>query len=99
MGMGAMLIWAGWYAMNAGSVFTTGDAILSGVVGRAALTTTLSASAGGVTSLIWCNVRSGEFNVNALINGMMAGLVSISAGCATVAPWAAFVIGILSTAV
>jgi len=49
--------------------------------------------------LIWCNVRSGEFNVSALINGTMAGLVSISAGCATVAPWAAFVIGILSTAV
>lgn len=97
--MGATLIWAGWYAMNIGSVFTTGDSTLSGVAGRVALTTTLSASAGGVTSLIWSNVRTGEYTVNALINGMMAGLVSISAGCATVAPWAAFVIGILSTVV
>ena len=64
------------------------------LVTRAAVTTTMAAGSAGVTTVIWVKYRTGVFDLVALCNGILAGLVSITAGCAALAPWAAALIGI-----
>lgn len=60
-----------------------------------ALTTNLSAAAALVATLLsW--FRFGRPDLSMSINGVLAGLVAITAGCANVAPWAAVVIGAIA---
>merc|ERR1711998_516081 len=63
---------------------------------RAVVTTTLSAATGGVTVIILeklCGDKS--WNVGAVCNGILGGLVSITAGCSTLMPWAAVLAGLV----
>jgi Amt family ammonium transporter len=92
--MGAFMVWAGWYAMNIGHAFTMGTS--SAAAGRIAITTTLSAAGGAITSMIIGFQLEGDYNLDFIMNGAMSGLVAISSGCAVVAPWAALVIGIIA---
>lgn len=62
---------------------------------RSAVTTTLAAGAAGVVSVAWMRYRTGVYDLLAICNGILAGLVAITAGCATVEPWAALIIGTL----
>jgi len=99
--LGTFILWFSWYGFNPGSVQTLRGGGAS-VASLAAVTTTLSAAAGGVTSLatdtILAERRTGEatFNLQACLNGCLSGLVAITAGCAVVEPWAATVIGVIS---
>lgn len=69
--------------------------------GRIVLVTTLAAAAGGISSVCLEKVfgRAAQWDVSALCNGILAGLVSITAGCATVHPWAALAIGVLGACI
>ncbi len=74
------------------------------VVSHVAINTTLAAAAGAVTSLLIDTViqehNTGEvtFNLSYAMNGCLAGLVSITAGCAVVQSWAALIIGAVGAA-
>lgn len=96
--LGLFILWFGWYGFNCGStVAITGDSALT--ASKVAVTTTLSAAAGGLTTLTWDGVMAKNgWDVSQAINGVLAGLVGITAGCAMVEPWAAMVIGFLSGA-
>jgi len=80
--LGTFILWVGWYGFNCGSVggIASTDDVLS--VGRVAVTTTLSAAAGGVTSLFLNFALYKVWDLIAVCNGVLAGLVSITAGCA-----------------
>lgn len=94
--MGTLLVWTGCYAMNIGHVFTMGSSSFAGTAGRIAITTTLSAAASAITSLSIGCYNEGDYNLEFLMSGAMSGLVAITSGCATVAPWAALVVGIIA---
>jgi len=93
--LGTFILWLGWYGFNAGSTLTiTTESARS--AGRIVVTTTLSAAAGGISAVSLeklLGVRR-TWDVAAMGNGILAGLVSITAGCASVQPWAAVIIGI-----
>ena len=92
--LGTFILWLGWYGFNAGSTLGI-DAARATTAGRTVLTTTLSGAAGGVVTISlerWLG-RAKTWDVAAMCNGILAGLVSITAGCATVMPWAALLIG------
>mmetsp|Transcript_38271 Transcript_38271/g.120132 ORF Transcript_38271/g.120132 Transcript_38271/m.120132 type:complete len:497 (+) Transcript_38271:64-1554(+) len=96
--LGTFILWLGWYGFNAGSQLRIATPGASEVVGRIVVNTTLSAAGSGLVSLAIATLgqwRRGTINyeVPAICNGILAGLVSITAGCATVHPWAALVIG------
>lgn len=99
--LGTFILWFSWYGFNPGSVQTLRGGGAS-VASLAAVTTTLSAAAGGVASLATDTLieerLTGEatFNLSACLNGCLSGLVAITAGCAVVEPWAAIVIGMIS---
>jgi len=94
--LGTLILWFGWFGFNPGSTLNiiTGDKI--GYFGYVALATNLSAAAGGVSGIItsWLVLKKPDLSM--MLNGVLAGLVAITAASGFVAPWAAIVIGIVS---
>lgn len=90
--VGTFLLWFGWFGFNAGSTLSATDVR----IGHIAIVTMLSASTGGATMLIYTLFRYGRSDAPSVINGSLAGLVGITAGCAFVSDYAAILIGAVS---
>mmetsp|Transcript_30683 Transcript_30683/g.86761 ORF Transcript_30683/g.86761 Transcript_30683/m.86761 type:complete len:605 (+) Transcript_30683:309-2123(+) len=94
--MGALILWTGWYGFNSVS---TQAAV--GHMETAALTvvnTTVSAAVAGCTTLLVYHSIYRSTDIIPCINGILAGLVASSSTCAYVAPYGAFVIGLMAGA-
>lgn len=89
---GAFILWFGWFAFNAGSTLDASN----GSLGSIAINTMLSGASGGSTALILTMKKFGKADPSMTINGILAGLVAITAGCAFVPQWSAILIGIIS---
>merc|ERR1719204_1201986 len=90
---GTFVLWFGWYGFNCGSTV----AVL-GVMDTASLvavTTTLAAASGGLTASCLGKLLSGKWNIGLACNGVLAGLVSITAPCAVILPEFSIVIGFI----
>lgn len=95
--LGTFLLWFGWYGFNPGSAL--GIVGLYKTVERCAVTTTIAAATGGITTLIVKKVLDHIFDLLSVLNGILAGLVAITASCAFVDTWAAIVIGAIGALV
>jgi len=89
--LGVFILWMGWFGFNPGST-TTGD----GSIGRIAVTTNLAAAAGAVVAMITSWFISKKPDASMALNGGLAGLVAITAPCATVTPMGATMIGMIA---
>ncbi|WP_147532918.1 ammonium transporter [Bacillus marasmi] len=87
--VGAFLLWFGWFGFNAGSTLQATDVR----IGHIAIVTMLSAASGGAATLFYTLFRYGRSDAPSVINGSLAGLVAITAGCAFVSNLAALFIG------
>ncbi len=90
--IGTMILLFGWMGFNPGSTFGATDLRISIV----AVNTLLSACFGFIAAMCYTNARYGKPDISMSCNGMLAGLVAITAPCAFVAPWAASIIGIVA---
>lgn len=90
--LGCFILWFGWYGFNCASTLAYSDMYTAS---RIAVTTTLSAAAGGVVCLVIHTAHGYAPDVQPLLNGILGGLVSITAGCDVVEPYAAVVIGLI----
>ncbi len=90
--LGTFILLFGWFGFNAASTFAATD-IQFAVV---ATNTAIAGAFGAVVSMLWITKRTGKPDPGMMANGMLAGLVAITAPCAFVAPWAAAVIGIIA---
>ena len=88
--LGVFILWLGWFGFNPGST-TTGD----GMIGYIAVTTNLSGAAGALGSMFtaWVIFKKPEGSMT--LNGALAGLVSVTAGCDGVSPLGAVAIGLM----
>jgi len=86
--LGVFILWMGWFGFNAGST-TVAD--LS--IGRIAVITNLAAAAGALTAMVTAWKVIGKPDASMALNGVLAGLVAITAGCANVSPLSAVIIG------
>jgi len=96
--LGTFCLWFGWYGFNPGSTLsmkTVEDAHTAGLV---AVNTTLAPCVSGLVTYILRSkvVSPKRVDVGAFCNGILAGLVSITAGCAFVKPWEAIIIGFVA---
>lgn len=88
--VGVLVLWFGWFGFNGGSTLSADPS-----VARIIANTLLAAAAGGVGCFLLSLVLSrGEVHIEKLLNGIIGGLVGITAGCAMVAPTAAVAIGL-----
>ncbi len=90
--LGVFILWVGWYGFNPGSTLGLSGG-LADIAARVAATTTLAAVAGGFTAMLVSWLQHGKSDLSLTLNGILGGLVGITAGCATVEPWSAVVIG------
>ncbi|MEL6500026.1 MAG: ammonium transporter, partial [Cyanobacteria bacterium J06623_1] len=86
--LGAMLLWVGWFGFNGGSTFA-----LTSQIPIIIVHTVLAGAAGMIGAGVFGWYRLGRVEVETLINGSIAGLVSITAGCNAVSTPIAIVIG------
>jgi Amt family ammonium transporter len=89
--LGVFLLWFGWYGFNPGST-TVGDTSIALI----AVTTTLAAAAGACTAMGATWLKYGKSDIGMTMNGALAGLVGITAGCANVSPLSAVIIGAIA---
>ena len=89
--LGVFILWFGWYGFNVGSALAAIDVDLASI----AVTTTLSAAAASISAM-YTSMISGKPNVSMTLNGALAGLVGITAGCANVSNLGAVLIGLVS---
>jgi Amt family ammonium transporter len=87
--LGTLVLAFGWFGFNTGNTLAATDPNIA----RIAVNTALASAAGAFTAMCWMWVRYKKPDPSFLCNGMLAGLVSITAPCAYVAPWAAVLIG------
>lgn len=94
--LGVFLLWFGWFGFNgASTVCASGDDVLVSM-GSIFVTTNMAAAAGATATMIYTWVRYGKPDVSMTLNGVLAGLVGITAGCDMVSPAGALIIGLIS---
>lgn len=94
--LGVFLLWFGWFGFNgASTVCATGDDVLTSI-GSIFITTNMAAAAGATATMIYTWARYGKPDVSMTLNGVLAGLVAITAGCDMVSPAGALIIGLLA---
>ncbi len=86
--LGVFILWFGWFGFNSGSTTTANASI-----GFIAVTTNLAAAAGAVTAMLTAWIIFRKPDASMALNGALAGLVSITAGCDGVSPLGALAIG------
>ena len=92
--IGVFLLWLGWFGFNGGSVLSANPALTSLVL----VTTCLAAAAGGFTAAMvsWMVLKKPDLSMT--LNGVLAGLVGITAGADQMSPMNSIVIGAISGA-
>ena len=90
--LGAFILWFGWYGFNCGSTLAVSHG-MSIVAGKVAMNTTIAAAAGAIIATFVSKIVLGHYDISMGLNGLLAGLVSITANCAVVEPWHAVIIG------
>ena len=90
--LGCFILLFGWFGFNAASTFGSSDIQFATV----AANTAIAAALGATVGMYWITFRTGKPDPGMMVNGMLAGLVAITAPCAFVSPWAAALIGTLA---
>ncbi len=88
--LGALILWIGWYGFNPGSQLA-----MDQWVPYVAVTTTLAAAGGAIGATAVSALRSGKPDLTMIINGILAGLVSVTAGCGNLTMAGAWVAGLV----
>ncbi len=89
--LGVFILWLGWLGFNGGSSLTFNSQVPTNI-----LNTILAGISGGLGALLWQFVRSKHVAVESLLNGILAGLVGVTAGCNVVSHPAAVAIGLVA---
>jgi len=89
--LGTFILWFGWFGFNPGSTTTANTDIA-----LIAITTNLSAAAGTIAAMFTAWFAIGKPDGSMALNGALAGLVAITAGCANVSPLSAVIIGLIA---
>eukprot|EP00440_Ansanella_granifera_P015038 gb/GFBE01016347.1/.p1 GENE.gb/GFBE01016347.1/~~gb/GFBE01016347.1/.p1 ORF type:complete len:548 (+),score=129.65 gb/GFBE01016347.1/:1-1644(+) len=93
--LGTFILFFGWYGFNCGSTLSMASIERGMMAAQVAMNTTISAATGGLTVFILRLVMLKKYDIGGFCNGILAGLVSITAPCGNVECGSAFAIGLL----
>ena len=91
--LGVFILWFGWFGFNPGSQLAAATADDQTAISHVFLTTNLAACAGGFCALATSWIKYGKPSLSLTLNGILAGLVGITAGCDLVSPLGSVIIG------
>lgn len=97
--LGAFLLWLGWFGFNAGSLGSLDSVEDASNLSRIFVSTNLAAAGGAVAAMVLTQLRFGSVDLTMVLNGLLAGLVSITADPVSVSPLAAIFIGAVGGAI
>ena len=89
---GVLILWLGWFGFNGGSVLSADPELTSLTL----TTTSLSAAAGGLGAALFSNIINKNLDVTMFMNGVLGGLVGITAGADQMSPTDSIIIGIIA---
>lgn len=92
--LGVLILWLGWFGFNGGSQLAWGgdDTV---AVGSVIINTNLAAAIGAIAAMALSWIKYGKPDISMTLNGALAGLVGITAGCGAVNAWGAVAIGLI----
>ncbi len=94
--LGVFILWFGWFGFNPGSQLAAAGTGNAKAISHIFITTNLAAAAGAVTAMLVTWMKYKRPGLSLTLNGALAGLVAITAGCDVVSPGGAVIIGILA---
>ena len=89
---GVLILWLGWFGFNGGSVLSADPELTSLTL----VNTCLAAAAGGISSALLSNILYKNFDLTMFMNGVLGGLVGITAGADQMGPNSAILIGVIA---
>jgi ammonium transporter, Amt family len=92
--LGVFILWLGWFGFNPGSQLAAIGSNAD-VIALVAANTNIAAAAGGLAAMAAYWLRSGKPDLGMALNGVLGGLVAITAPCAFVSPFASVIIGVI----
>lgn len=92
--LGAFILWVSWFGFNGGSVVTSESGFDLVAIGSVFMNTILSSSACAVSAMIITWVRYGKSDITMTLNGIVAGLVAVTAGADQLPHYAALLMGV-----
>ncbi len=92
--LGVLILWLGWFGFNGGSQLAWGgdDTVAAGSV---IINTNIAAAIGAIAALFFTWIKYGKPDISMTLNGALAGLVGITAGCGAVSAFGALWIGLI----
>lgn len=90
--LGVLILWLGWFGFNGGSTLAADPPAIASII----LVTNLSASAGFLAALVQARLRTGVLDLSMALNGALAGLVAITAGCDVIGPLESMLVGAIA---
>jgi len=93
--LGTFILWFGWYGFNCGSTLGMSSIATGMMAAQVAMNTTIAAATGGMVVFCIRFARLKKYDIGGFCNGILAGLVSITAPCGNVECGSAFTIAIL----
>ncbi len=94
--LGVFILWFGWFGFNPASSYGLHTQEQAAEVSNVFMTTNLAAACATVATMVFTWIRYKKPDVSMTLNGALAGLVAITAGCDSVDPWASAIIGIVA---
>ncbi|MDD2504469.1 MAG: ammonium transporter [Clostridia bacterium] len=91
--LGVFILWFGWFGFNPGSQLAASGEVNRVAISHVFLTTNLAACAGGIATIFISWIKYGKPSLSLMLNGILAGLVGITAGCDAVSEVGAIIIG------
>ena len=93
--LGVFILWMGWFGFNPGSQLGADGVENSSVISHVFLTTNIAAAVGGIAAMFISWIKFSKPSLSLTLNGILAGLVGVTAGCDVVSPAGAAVIGLI----
>lgn len=97
--LGVFILWLGWFGFNPGSQLAASGSANADAISHIFVTTNLAAAAGALAATVISWLRWGKPSLSFALNGALAGLVGITAGCDVVSDFGAIIIGLIAGAV
>jgi len=94
--LGVFVLWIGWFGFNPGSQLAAAGKVNATAISLIFVTTNIAAAGGALSTMLFVWLKYGKPTLSMTLNGVLAGLVAVTAGCDAVSPGGALIIGLMA---